>query len=223
MNNNFSILIAEDDNVIRQNIIKLLKLYFKIIYEAEDGLEAFDIYNEKKPDIILTDNIMPSLCGMELVKKIRKNDNEVKIIILTAHSDENQLLDAVKLNLTEYILKPIVSNAFLELIENIIKELGNKDKIYLADNYIWNKYTNTLTKKNNIIKLTKNESKLMTILASYNNINVDIDYLANNIWDEKILKNYKNSVRNLINKFHKKLNCEIIESIYGNGYKIIKK
>ena len=223
MTNNFSILVAEDDMLVRQNIVKLLKLFFKIVYEANDGLEAFDIYKDKKPDILLTDNIMPNLNGIDLIKKIRVNDNNIKIIMLSAHSELEQLLDAVKLNLTEYIIKPIIYNKFIELLNSTISELEDKNKIYLVDDYIWDKSKNLLIKHNNILKLTKTESRFFEIIGLHSETIVDIDILANYIWDDKILKNHANSIRNLVNKLNRRVKVRLIESVYGNGYKLVKK
>ncbi len=222
MTNNLSILIADDDINTRIDLVKILKLFFDIVYEAKNGLEAFDIYKEKKPDLILTDNLMPILSGIDLVKKIREEDKDTKIIMLTAYKDEEYLLDAIKLLLTDYIVKPLLPFDFIKLLEDTIKELNDKNKIYFQDIFMFDKKDDSLYKNNEIIKLTKNESKLLYILISKLNQDVELDLIANYIWDDKELCNYPNSLRNHINKIHKKIDTEIINSVYGYGYKIKK-
>ena len=85
---NLSILCVEDDFGIRQSIVNTLKYYFKDVYEASNGKEAFELYEYYKPKIIITDIQMRDGDGIELVKKIRENDFETMLIMLTAHSNE---------------------------------------------------------------------------------------------------------------------------------------
>jgi CheY-like chemotaxis protein len=74
MSKNYSILYAEDNKNVRENYVLYLENYFDYIYEANDGLEAFDIYRDKKPNVLLLDINMPNMNGLELAKKIREND-----------------------------------------------------------------------------------------------------------------------------------------------------
>lgn len=218
--NSLSILFADDDAQIRSNIATTLNLMFLYVYEASDGLEAIRLYQEKKPDILILDNIMPNMNGIDVVKKIRQNDTETKIIILTANSDLEYILDAVKLNLAEYIIKPVIPDKFLKTLQEIISQLKDKDKIYINKEFTWNISTKQLISNDSFVKLTKNETKLLSVLASSLHNPIESEYLSNIIWDDKILKDHQNSLRNLINKLHKKTYSEIIESVYGSGYKI---
>ena len=87
-----SILCVEDEDGIRDTIVSTLKYYFKEVYEACDGNEAYELYEYYKPKIVLTDIQMKDCNGLELVKKIRKTDNETMIIMLTAYSNEEYLI-----------------------------------------------------------------------------------------------------------------------------------
>ena len=79
-----SILCVEDDKSIRDLIVKALTYYSNDVYEASDGEEAYEIYQEVKPKIILSDIQMKNMDGIELVKKIRNDDAHTMIIMLTA-------------------------------------------------------------------------------------------------------------------------------------------
>ncbi len=222
MKNNLSILIADDESSIRLAMSELLNTMFSTVYLASDGIEALDVYNKKQPDILILDNLMPNMTGLDVVKKIRKTDTSTKIIILTAHKEEEYLFDAIKLYLTDYVIKPLRPLDFLKLLENTVEELNNNSKIYFQDIFAFDKNNETLFKNNETIKLTKTESKLLYILVDKLNQDVDLDLIANYIWDDKELSNYTNSLRNHINKIHKKIDTEIISSVYGYGYKIKK-
>ena len=88
-----SILCVEDKNGIREMVVSTLKYYFNEVYEACDGNEGYELYEYYKPKIVLTDIQMKDCNGLELVKKIREKDNDTMIIMLTAHSNEEYLME----------------------------------------------------------------------------------------------------------------------------------
>ena len=100
-----TILYAEDEIGIRENIADSLGYYVKEVYQANNGQEAFEIYEEKKPDIILSDIHMPILNGIEFVKKVRQTNRDIPIVMITAHTDKKYLLEAVELHMEKYIIK----------------------------------------------------------------------------------------------------------------------
>ena len=104
---NISVLCVEDEDGIRQTIVNTLNYYFKDVYEATSGNEGFELYEYYKPKIVITDIQMRDGNGVELVKRIRENDFETMIIMLTAHSNEEYLMDLINLNINHYILKPL--------------------------------------------------------------------------------------------------------------------
>ncbi len=79
---NFTLLYIEDEEGIRNNINEILKHLFKEIYVAKNARDGFNLYETKKPDLIITDIRMPNESGIELVKKIRKTDSKVRVILL---------------------------------------------------------------------------------------------------------------------------------------------
>ena len=96
---NISVLCVEDEDGIRQTIVNTLNYYFKDVYEATSGNEGFELYEYYKPKIVITDIQMRDGNGVELVKRIRENDFETMIIMLTAHSNEEYLMDLINLNI----------------------------------------------------------------------------------------------------------------------------
>ena len=94
-----TLLYAEDNQESRENYAFVLKDYFDEVYIAKDGREALAMYHEKKPDIVLLDVTMPKMDGLEVAQVIRKENEEIPIIMLTAHSEVDKLLRAVPLPL----------------------------------------------------------------------------------------------------------------------------
>ncbi len=221
MDKNYSILYAEDNKNVRENYVVYLENYFDFIYEANDGVEAFDIYRDKKPNVLLIDINMPNMNGLEFVKKVRENDEKIPIIILSAYSDKEFLFEAIKLNLIEYLVKPVDRNEFKSVLENSI----NKVKENFSENQLinftkiayWDSSKRLFFYKNKMVDLTKNERMLFELLLNNKNQIINPNEISKYVWDNKAEVNDA-SIRNLVKRLRKKLPVDIIQSIYGSGY-----
>ena len=112
-----TLLYVEDDEIVRNLLSPRLERFVKKLYVAEDGQDGYSKFTEYKPDLILTDISMPKLNGIEMSKKIREEDPDIPIIILSAHSDASFLLDAIEYGITGYLLKPINKKKLFEILE----------------------------------------------------------------------------------------------------------
>jgi len=222
--NNFTILFVEDETDTRKNYTRYLKRYFDEVYEAEDGEIAYEIYQDKKPDILIIDINLPKLNGLDLLKKIRQKDHKTKAIVLTAHSDKEYLLDATSLKLTKYLIKPVsrdeLKDALTLVIEEMSKFTTNSNKILtLRENTVWNFELNQLLKEGIVISLTVKETKLLSTFFKNTNIELSYDDIIIEIWDE-FEKDKVSSLKTLIKNIRKKLPKDTILNIYGIGYKV---
>lgn len=124
-----NILFVEDNVDVKNQVIKMLENIFSNIDTAEDGKLGLEKYksffkeSNKLYDIIITDLSMPNMSGVELTKEIIKINSSQIVVILTAHSDNNELKKLVEDNICKYIQKPINRNSFLEIFVNILNEL----------------------------------------------------------------------------------------------------
>jgi len=222
--NNCTILFVEDETDTRKNYTRYLKRYFDEVYEAEDGEIAYEIYQDKKPDILIIDINLPKLNGLDLLKKIRQKDHKTKAIVLTAHSDKEYLLDATSLKLTKYLIKPVsrdeLKDALTLVIEEMSKFTTNSNKILtLRENTVWNFELNQLLKEGIVISLTVKETKLLSTFFKNTNIELSYDDIIIEIWDE-FEKDKVSSLKTLIKNIRKKLPKDTILNIYGIGYKV---
>ncbi|MGB0989572.1 DNA-binding response regulator [Arcobacter sp. F155] len=222
MENSYSVLYAEDDESVRKNYVLYLEKYFDKIYEASDGLEALNLYKDKKPNILLLDITMPQLNGLEVIRKIREVDQTTPIIVLSAHSHKEYLFEAIKLNLVDYLIKPINRNEFKEVIENSFERLKNdtvndEDKVVINNKCYWDARSRILFFKDKIVDLTKNERILFELLLNKKNQIVKPEEISSYVWNTENNVNDA-SIRNLVKRLRKKLPVDIIDSIYGSGY-----
>lgn len=127
----YTILYAEDESGVRKNMSEYLKIYYTNIIEASDGELAYTLYKEHKPDFIITDLKMPKVDGLEFIKKVREEDKDIPIIAISAIAENENLLEAIKLGLCEYIIKPIdranLRNALTHAIEK--SDFNNVDAL----------------------------------------------------------------------------------------------
>ena len=116
-------LNVEDEEGICENIAEYIRRLVKNVYIATDGNQGWDLYIEFKPDIIILDINMLNLNGIELAKKIRLNDKKSRILVTTAYTDKEYMLDAVELMLSRYLIKPFDTSDLLKALEKCVNEL----------------------------------------------------------------------------------------------------
>ena len=99
------ILIAEDDDISRENLSELLCAYD--VHSVGDGMQALKAFHEEKFDLIITDLRMPNMDGMHLLKHIREDDPRATVIMITGYGTVNTAVEAMKLGAFDYITKPL--------------------------------------------------------------------------------------------------------------------
>lgn len=220
----YDILFIEDEEAIRANYVKYLQRHFRNVYEAQDGEEAFKVYKEKKPHILIVDINIPKLSGIELLKRIREDDHSTKALMLTSHTDTNYLLDAASLQLTKYLVKPIsreeLRNALTLVVDELSKfSITSKKRLVLKDDFYWDYDAKELSCAGNKVTLTNKERKILTILCSDTNKTFTYDDIIIDVWydlDEDKVAALKTIIKNV----RKKLPPNTIKNVFGEGYKI---
>ena len=106
MKNTISILIVDDQEMMRDMIEKILSREGYRLLAAEDGMHALEILKDEKVDLIISDLKMPRMDGFELLKQVKENYPEIGVIIMTAFGDTYTVKDALLLGADEYITKP---------------------------------------------------------------------------------------------------------------------
>jgi len=119
---NISILYVEDEKDVREFTSKLLGSLLKQVYTAQDGQEGFDIYKDHHNDIdlIVSDINMPKMNGLRMCELIKEINNDIPIVITSAHNDTNFLKKAIEVGVSTYAMKPI---DLYQLIESITKAM----------------------------------------------------------------------------------------------------
>lgn len=216
-----SILVAEDEEELREYLVEYLQLFFQNIYSAKCGQEAYQIYLDKKPDIILSDINMPNLDGLSMISKIREHDANTKIIIMSAHSDKEKLLRAVELNLITYLVKPIKIETLKDVLFDTVESIKSSSAtVYLGSDLYWNKIENRLYSNEEHIVLKERESMLMELLCSNINQAFSNEEIFNHLYAKSTKEYSEYAITSLLKRLRSKLPKNIIQNEYGSGYKI---
>ena len=216
------VLYVEDNEEARVQTTKMLKNYFSDITEAINGKEGLEKFKASSYHIVFTDLNMPIMDGISMIEAIRKFDNKTPIIVFSAYSDSEYLLETVNSGIDGYILKPYDFNQIHKVIEKIVSkyeiEIKLKNEILLEFDFVWNKDNKTISQGNEIFKLTKNEISLLDFFAKSENIIRSNDEIENYIFKDEVSD--KKRVRNMISRLKTKLGVNLIESNYGSGYRL---
>lgn len=221
------ILLCEDD----ENLGILLREYLQAKgFDTElcqDGELGFRAFMKNKYDICVLDVMMPKKDGFTLAREIRQLNAEIPIIFLTAKTLKGDILNGFKIGADDYITKPFSMEELVFRIEAILRRVNgkknNETTTYQIGSFVFDTQKQTLTRGEDVTKLTTKECDLLKLLCEHANEILQRDFALKTIWVDD---NYFNarSMDVYITKLRKHLrpdsNVEII-NIHGKGYKLI--
>lgn len=216
---NKTVLFAEDDDIMREQTAEILSMIFKKVYTAKDGEEAYELYEDEKPDLLITDIKMPRKDGLKLIKQIRQKDYSIPIILLTSFTDYPMLINAANLSVDGYLIKPI---EFEQLTLTICTSMKRVHKglglLKLKNDLFYNVGTKEIYYKGNAISLGAKEHELLDLLISHRHLTVTKEEIASQLWPFDPICD--SAIKNLILRIRKKLGDDIIISVRSVGYRI---
>ena len=216
---NISILCVEDEDGIRETIVNTLNYYFKDVYEASSGNEGFELYEYYKPKIVITDIQMRDGNGVDLVKRIRENDFETMIIMLTAHSNEESLMDLINLNINHYILKPLNLKKLSQALEKYL--VKSSKSVMLSDDLLFDLQKRELVYKNSeIIPLRKRENDFLYLLYEKKGSILKYEEIEFELWNDKEMTTH--ALKSFIKELRNKLPINVIKNVPQEGYTLQK-
>lgn len=161
----FNILYIEDDKELAKQTVDVLEDFVKNIFHTEGTAKALEILRDEKIDVIITDILLVNENGIDFIKTLREEHGVfIPTIVTTAHTDTRYLLDAIKLKVENYIVKPINIKELLETLHDILLPVVQREEIQ------------------------KNYNMIKTISAISDSKQVDIiNFIMENLDDKNIL------------------------------------
>ena len=227
---NKRILVIEDEAKYAYILEKFFKNEGFDVHLAFDGLSGIYYFEKEAPDIIILDIMLPKMSGYEVAERIRKV-SDVPIIMMSALSEESDILRGYDLHIDDYVTKPFRTSILIAKVKNTLERREHLKEAVKKDNNE-NKSdviaigTMKLIKSNmqcvindEVVKMTKTEFKLLLYLVENASKNCTREQLVNEIWDNKdvdgrIIDAYIKKLRKIVDE----ANCEIVTA-FGIGYR----
>ncbi len=226
---NQKVLIVDDEeSILRLIKYNLEKAGFKAV-TAEEGFKALETIKEEKPDLIILDIMLPGIDGIEICKRLRKEDCHIPILMLTARDEEIDKILGLEIGADDYMTKPFSIRELMARIKAILRRSlqytenkGEKEKLKVNDIEVFpDKYEVVLKGEN--IYLTPKEFELLELLVRNKGKVLDRNILLNKIWgydyygDTRIVDVHISNLREKIEDIAGK--PEYIKTVRGVGYK----
>jgi len=208
-------LYIEDEVIVLENISELLSHFFAVFHTASDGESGYQIFLEHKIDVLLVDIELPKMSGIELIKKIRETHKDLPIVVISAYTKTDYLLESIELHLDKYIVKPLTSRKIHLLLETLNNDFLDNDRLLLDQNMFIHQNTALLTVSNKEYALTKKELAFLKIMAAQQVVSYDEIIM---LWENSTPS--ENAIRSFIKHLRKKLPNDFIKNRNALGYYI---
>lgn len=226
--NRIKILVADDEEDIREILEILLKAEGFEVITASDGIQAIELAKEDV-DLIILDVSMPLKNGFQACNEIR-NNSVVPILFLTAKTQESDKAIGFSAGGDDYLVKPFSNAELLFRVKALLRRCYQyqlksraESNIYKINSIILNENTKTVTVDNNVITLTPIEYELLRLMMKYPNKVFSVQNLYESIWDQEYAYIDNNTIVVHISNLRKKIekdpkNPQNLKSMWGRGY-----
>ncbi|GMQ60977.1 response regulator transcription factor [Vallitalea maricola] len=222
---NKNILVVEDEQRMREIICDYLEMDGFTVFQADNGIEAMNVFENNNIDLVLLDIMMPGLDGWSVCRRIRKKSN-VLIIILSARSDEDDKLLGFELGADEYVTKPFSPKVLVARVKTLLSRFNETNGEQIKNNMISrkeiliDKNAYSIKVEGEEIIFTRKEYDLLVFLIENEGIVMSRDRIINNIWgydyygDGRVVDTNIKTIRKKLGEASKYIN-----TVVGVGYK----
>lgn len=220
------ILFAEDDRELSDAIKRVLEYNKLEVHQVYDGLDALDYLEACKYDVIILDVMMPKMSGIEVAKRMRKNNNHTPVLLLTALSEIDDKVNGLDSGADDYLTKPFAVKELLARIRALGRRSEALCEAYSIGNLILDPLTFELRTHDRSVRLTNKEYKLMELFIRNRNCLLSTEKIMESVWEFETEAEI-NVVWVFISMLRKKLdkiNADYcIKAVRGVGYRLEEK
>ncbi|MDX1569120.1 MAG: response regulator transcription factor, partial [Xanthomonadales bacterium] len=115
------VMVADDHRMVREGLVSILESLpgANVVAQASDGIEAVEMAREKRPDVLVVDIAMPRLNGLEVVRRVKEDNPEMGVLVLTMHEEEEYVVHLVKAGADGFLLKDSAGDELLAAVKSI--------------------------------------------------------------------------------------------------------
>ena len=220
------ILIVEDEKILNKTINKSLKDAGYEVESAFDGFDAMEMIEIESYDLIVLDLNLPNMDGMEILKNLRKEDVETKVLILSARSQIQDKVEGLDAGANDFLQKPFHLDELKARVRSLTRRNFIQNNTELSfDKIKFDSKNRTIFIDDKELKLTRKEAGILEYLLLNQGRPVSQEELIDHVWDSSV-DLLSNSIRVHISALRKKLKQELgydpIENRIGIGYLLRK-
>ena len=186
------ILIAEDEDVIRDFVVINLRRAGYVVTDVDNGEKALEVFkkNDGDFDVVLLDVMMPGIDGFEVCKQIRAASNSVGIIMLSAKTQEMDKVSGLMLGADDYVTKPFSPTELLARVDAVYRRVSMARSAnepasqIVSGDFVLNIKSRSLTKKGKPVDLTQMEFQIMEFFMSHPNVAMERSEILSHVWGE---------------------------------------
>lgn len=218
------ILIVDDDHALRAVVDEYLRSEGFATLQAAEGREALQLWQERRPDLLILDWMLPGLSGLDVARQVRQK-GQTPIIMLTARAEESDKLVGLELGADDYLTKPFSMRELVARIRAVLRR--SRPEASAAESVIFGDLTvdlaaHTVIRGDEEIGLTATEFKLLAVLArSPNRVFSRLQLMEAAVGD--YYEGYERTIDSHISHLRRKLGGGdgLIQTVKGTGYKLV--
>ena len=214
-----NLLIVEDEGAIREGVREYLTEQGFHVFEAEDGVEALEVFEKESIDLILLDIMMPRKNGFEVLEEVRKT-SKVPILMLTALHDEETQVRTFELLVDGFIQKPFSLVVLLKQIEAVLKRHYGEMDVWNYENTSVNFTSFEARVNGQIVEVTAKELAILKLLVEHHGQVLSRAQILDHVWAEHEDPPFDRVVDVYIKQLRKKLLLDCIVTVKNVGYKL---
>ncbi|ELW6801579.1 response regulator transcription factor [Campylobacter jejuni] len=213
------ILVVEDEVKARESMINILSERFSKVIGAQNGDEGLKKFKKFKPDLVITDIVMPIMDGLDMAREIKEISDDVPIVVLSAYSEKERLLRSIDIDIDKYLIKPVDIEELFKVLDYLIGEKIEANMLVkISEEYQFNKTKRTLIYSGGEIVLTKKELAFISLLLKQPGALVLHEDIKKNVWIGEHVSD--TAVRTFIKRVRDKVGEDFIKNVPSLGYKI---
>lgn len=222
-------MIAEDDDHTREALREVLTMEGFDVLPAADGQQAFECFRDQRPDFVCLDVMMPGLNGYEVCRRIRRIDEDVPILFLTAKTEEIDAVLGLELGADDYMTKPFGVKEIIARIRAILRRAAARDAKKEGDEDFMMHDLRIVPSElrayrdGQEIPLSPRDAKLLKLLHDRRGKVVDRNTLADEVWGVDYFPESR-ALDQHISQLRKRIESDttrprIIRTVHGAGYR----
>ncbi len=222
------VLVAEDDDRTRTGLVEILNGEGYSPIAARDGREALAVFRRERPQVVLLDIMMPGASGYDVCREIRRDDQQVPILFLSAKSEELDKVLGLELGADDFVVKPFGAREVIARIRAVTRralarQQGGRPAVFQLGDLEVDPAELRARRGEVVIELSLREVRLLELFCRNPSVVLDRNRIFDEVWGYEFMPSSR-TLDQLVSKLRRRIerdpkNPQIIQTVHGAGYR----